>query len=122
MPDFRFKVLLVEDDSELRDLLAGFLKPAYQVIEAESVEMAMDRIAEDSPHILVTDIRMPGESGLSLLREVRARQSDLPVILITGETDRKIAIEGLKLGAFDFIEKPFEIEELLNALVRAAGL
>ncbi|MET0251452.1 MAG: response regulator [Novosphingobium sp.] len=113
------RILLVDDDSSLRGLIRGFLvEQGYEVLEAES-GAAMRRVLEDNEvHIIVLDVMMPVEDGLSIARSLANRRRDLGIIMVSAlgtETDR---IVGLEVGADDYLAKPVSPRELL-ARIRA---
>jgi len=114
-------IALIDDDSAVLDSLQlYFARRNVQTACFESAEAllaALDGGAE--PDCIVSDVRMPGMSGLDLVRRLNARRSIAPVILITGLGDIDMAVAAIKLGAFDFIEKPFDEGRLL-ASVRSA--
>jgi two-component system response regulator FixJ len=110
-------VHVIDDDAAVRDSLAFLLSSAG--IPAETHESAvafLDRHGGADVGCIVTDIRMPEVNGLDLLRRVKESNPELPVILITGHGDVPLAVEAMKLGAADFIEKPFDDEALLAAI------
>lgn len=115
-------VHVVDDDDALRDSIAFLMASAG--IEAQTYESAM-RFLEGLPRAasgcVVTDVRMPGMTGLELLRELKRIAPAIPVIVITGHGDVPLAVEAMKLGAIDFIEKPFDDEVLLNSVRNALG-
>lgn len=114
-------VLLVDDDRPLRDALAQTLDLAgFPVIQAGTYIEAKDHVREDFPGIVVSDIRMPGKDGFDLLGLVRKTDPELPVILLTGEGDVPMAVRGMSSGAFDFLEKPCDIDEFLTVVRKAA--
>ena len=120
-----FHVLIVEDDGVTRAKLAGYLEAAgYRVSEAAEGSV-MRRVMRDDPaDLLLLDINLPGEDGLELTREVRAR-SEIGIILVSGRTDDVDRIVGLEMVADDYVTKPFNPRELLartkNLLRRTAG-
>ncbi len=106
------KLLIVDDEQGMRDLLSIMLrKQGYEVDVAESGEEAISRVTREEYDLLVTDISMPGLDGLTVLRRVREIAPELPTILITAYASTESAIEALKLGAYDYIVKPFDVEE-----------
>lgn len=115
-------VALVEDDEDLRvateQLLAlnGFTVRSFATAPA-----ALAAIAADFPGVVVTDVRMPGMSGIELFRALLERDADLPVVLMTGHGDVQMAVAALKAGAWDFLTKPFDGEILLAAAARACS-
>ena len=114
------RVLIVEDDP---DVLLGCEQAlqldGMQTVGVGSVEEALRRIAEAKPGVIVSDVRLPGRDGLSLLKEMQAADADLPVILITGHGDVSLAVQAMRSGAYDFIEKPFPPEHLVEVVRRA---
>jgi two-component system response regulator FixJ len=110
-------VHIIDDDAAVRDSLAFLLSAAGIAAEThESAAAFFDLHAGDDVGCIVTDIRMPEISGLDLLRRVKELKPELPVIVITGHGDVPLAVEAMKLGAADFIEKPFDDEALLAAI------
>ncbi|QGZ42330.1 two-component system C4-dicarboxylate transport response regulator DctD [Pseudoduganella flava] len=115
------EIILVEDDPTVRDGsaqaldLAGFTVHAY-----DSAEAARERLQPHCRAVLVSDVRLPGISGLELLAAVRAIDPELPVILVTGHGDIPMAVQAMHDGAYDFIEKPYSSEQLADVVRRAA--
>ena len=107
-------ILVIEDDRALREGLAlNFELHGYQVETAADGEEGMRKAFDISPDLIVLDIMLPGWSGLDILAELRDRQQDVPVLILSarGTTDNKV--EGLNIGADDYLAKPFELPELL---------
>jgi DNA-binding NtrC family response regulator len=121
MTDRRPMVLLVDDDEAAVALLAEVLeRERYQVVTATSVPHALKQIAEHGTFDLVlTDLRMPGASGLDLLRVVRDRSPGTIVIVLTAFGEAATAGEAIRAGAYDFISKPYNLVELRQMLSRA---
>ena len=112
------RILLVDDEDSLLQGLSEFLRESGHNVEtAASGQQAIDLLKERAFTLLVTDIRMPNISGLALLRHTREHCPDVQVILITGYASTESAIEALRLAAYDYIEKPFEMLELLQTIV-----
>lgn len=112
-------VMLVDDEAHLRITASQTLELAgYAPDVHESAESALAALSADFPGVLVSDIRMPGMDGMALLREVRHRDPDLPVVLITGHGDISTAVEAMRDGAWDFLEKPFAGERLVEVVRR----
>ncbi len=113
-------VHIVDDDPAVRESVAFLLSTAgFDVRAYESAEALLDRAPALEPGCIVTDIRMPAMGGLDLIAELRRRGVHRQIIVITGHGDVPLAVEAMKAGAQDFIEKPFDDETLLAA-VRAA--
>jgi two-component system, LuxR family, response regulator FixJ len=113
-------VHVIDDDDALRDSLAFLLGTArLDVRTYESAAAFLSALPSVKSGCIITDVSMPHMSGVDLLRKLNELQIALPVIVITGHGDVQLAVEAMKIGAVDFIEKPFDDEMLLNA-VRAA--
>ena len=113
-------VFVIDDDEAVRESIAFLLKTAgISVRTFESATGFLDVLPEAGSGCIITDVRMPDISGIELLRSVRESNSDLPVIVITGHGDVPLAVEAMKLGAADFLEKPFD-DDLLISSVRTA--
>jgi two-component system C4-dicarboxylate transport response regulator DctD len=112
-------VLLVDDDADLRHALTQSLTLAGLAVESfETAEAALGRLSRDLEAVLITDIRMPKMDGVELMRRALEIDPALPVVLITGHGDVPLAVEAMRAGAYDFIEKPFPTEDLLNVAKR----
>jgi len=110
-------VHLIDDDEAVRQSLAFLLTSAgFAVRTYASARAFLDALVAVQPGCVVTDVRMPGLSGLDLQRELISRRIGLPVIVMTGHGDVKLAVETMKAGAVDFIEKPFQDETLISAV------
>ncbi len=113
-------VLVVDDDISVRELLVSIIGDAgYNVADADSAEEAVKLLADIHFHLVVSDIKMPRMSGIELLKAIKQLNPDIPVILVTGFPDIDMTIESLKLGAHDFILKPFQVEYVLHAVDKA---
>jgi DNA-binding NtrC family response regulator len=112
-------ILIVDDDSTARYGMQRALEGRYRVVEAESVPAARLIMAQENPHLLLLDIEMPEESGLDYLRELKARADSPAVIMVTAYGSEKIAVEAMKSGAYDYLPKPFEVDELRLVVERA---
>ncbi|MBT6339550.1 MAG: response regulator [Desulfobacula sp.] len=114
------RVLLVDDEEGIRKVLKIYLQDVgYKVVTADNGKKAVEIIDAESFDIVLTDIRMPGMDGISLLKHIKKNSPDTEVIMITGHGDFKLAIESLKLDAVDFISKPIDNDILEIALKRA---
>ena len=114
-------VLFLDDEPELRRANAQTLELAgFSVLGFEAALPALDRIATGFEGVVVSDVKLPDLDGQEFLRRVRARDPDLPVILITGHGDVPMAVASMRAGAYDFIEKPYPAERLLDSVRRAA--
>ncbi|MGM0981800.1 MAG: sigma-54-dependent transcriptional regulator [Pseudomonadota bacterium] len=112
-------VMIIDDEAHLRITAGQTLELAgYEPQAFKSAEAALAALTPDFAGVIVSDIRMPGMDGMTLLREVRSRDPDLPVILITGHGDISTAVEAMREGAWDFLEKPFAGERLVEMVRR----
>jgi two-component system response regulator FixJ len=115
-----FVVHIVDDDEAVRQSLAFLLSTAGIPVRVyESATSFLAALSTLQPGCLITDVRMPDMTGIELLQQLRDKDVKLPVIVITGHGDIPLAVEAMKCGALDFIEKPFAEESILRA-VRAA--
>lgn len=113
----RGKVYVIDDDEAMRDSLEFLLNSVeFEVALFDSAQAFLDAIPSLEFGCVVSDVRMPGIDGIEMLRRLKALQSRLPVIIMTGHGDVPLAVEAMKLGAVDFLEKPFE-DDLLIAMV-----
>ena len=120
MPEEKAKLLVIDDDESIRKVLTVTLRDAgYQVLTAEDGESGLKIFDDEGPDIILCDLRMPGMDGISVLKEIKARDPDREVIVITAYADMDLAIEALQLKASDFITKPISTTALEVALHRA---
>ncbi|MXU65743.1 sigma-54-dependent transcriptional regulator [Oceanomicrobium pacificus] len=114
-------VTIVDDEADMRDSISQWLSlSGYRTTTHDSAESALRTIDASYPGIVITDIRMPGTDGMALLKKLQSIDPALPVILITGHGDIQLAVEAMRIGAYEFVEKPFDPERLAE-LVRRAG-
>ena len=117
------QVVLIDDDPHLRKALSQTLDLAgLKVACLEDARTLEARLPADWHGVVVSDIRMPGIDGLQLLANLQGRDADLPVLLITGHGDVQLAVQAMRAGAYDFLEKPFPSEALLDSVRRALAL
>jgi two-component system response regulator FixJ len=115
-------VHIVDDDEAMRDSLQFLLESADLPVRVyDSAVTFLDRLEGLEHGCVLTDVRMPQINGLEMVRRVKAAGVDLPVIVMTGHADLALAIEAMRAGVIDFLEKPFEDEALLSALRAALG-
>lgn len=113
-------ILIADDEASMRKNLREVLEDeGYRVIEAENGESALHAAIKEKPHLLLLDIRMPGMDGMEVLTKLNKLNPALPVIIFTAFGTSERPIEAMKLGAYDYIEKPFDLEELLIIIRRA---
>ena len=114
------QLLIVDDEPSMRRMLEIlFAQEGYAVQSADSAEAALEALGAKPFDLVISDIRMPGLSGMDLLRRLKGEDSSTEVILMTAYASTDSAIEALKLGAFDYVTKPFQVEELVNIVKHA---
>jgi DNA-binding response OmpR family regulator len=108
------RILIVEDDAALlRGLKDNFEAQGYEVRTANDGRKALDALAQEPPDLLLLDLMLPKVNGYDICKSVRARQLDLPIIMLTAKGQEDDIVRGLELGADDYVTKPFSIRELL---------
>ncbi len=112
-------ILVVDDEAAARYALRQAFQAEYRVVDAASVAEARERLTSDRPAILLLDYHLPGEDGLALLREIGNAPDAPVVIMITAHGSERIAVEALKAGAYDYLAKPYDLEELRFTIRRA---
>ena len=116
-------ICVIDDDSSIRWVLDKALGNAgLQVAQFDSADSALRAIGKQEPAVIVTDIRMPGMDGLALLKHIHGRYPDLPVIIMTAHSDLDSAVAAYKGGAFEYLPKPFDVDEAVALVTRALEL
>ena len=114
------RVMVVDDDAETLALMHEIVaKEGFEVETAEDAETALRRLEQWQPELVITDIHMPGMDGLALLAAVREKEPDIPVVLLTAYGSLKTAVDAIKAGAFDYLSKPFVVEDIRLVVRRA---
>ncbi|MBT4888470.1 MAG: sigma-54-dependent Fis family transcriptional regulator [Rhodospirillales bacterium] len=114
-------VIVVDDEEHVRKSLAQTLQLAgFNSDIKENAESALDNLSRSFPGVLITDVRLGGMDGMDLLSKVQELDKDIPVILITGHGDVAMAVKAMHEGAFDFLEKPFDTDRLIDVVLRAS--
>ncbi|MDP1582652.1 MAG: response regulator FixJ [Bradyrhizobium sp.] len=114
------KIYVIDDDEAMRDSLNFLLDSAgFHVTLFESAQNFLDRLAGLEFGCVVSDVRMPGIDGIEMLKRMKASQSTFPILIMTGHGDVPLAVEAMKLGAVDFLEKPFEDDRLIGMIEAA---
>src|SRR5580765_138635 len=119
------RILLVDDDVALLDALPKALRlrlNGLQIDTSETADDALERIREQDYDAIVTDIKMPGMDGLALLGEIRSVRPRTPTLLITGHGEHDLAVQALRGGAYDFVQKPIDRDYFVASLERAIQL
>ena len=116
------EILIVDDNLDIRQLITGILKDkGFKVREAANFDQALLEINKKLPDVAIIDVKLDkgDNDGIELLERLKKIDDEVPVIMISGHANVQMAIDSLKLGAFEFIQKPFSTERLLNFLNRA---
>ncbi|EYD76761.1 C4-dicarboxylate transport transcriptional regulatory protein DctD [Rubellimicrobium mesophilum DSM 19309] len=114
------KIAVVDDEKDMRQSISQWLAlSGFDTETYGSAEEALKTISPDFPGIVVSDVRMPGMDGMQLLRKIKSIDSTLPVIMITGHGDVPMAVEAMRVGAFDFLEKPFNPDRMTELAKKA---
>ena len=116
------KILVAEDDPNMVSVLSEVLKDQrHEILAANSAARALDLVQQHAPDLVLADVEMPEgkPTGLQLLRDIKEFNRSIPVVMITGNATKERAVEALRAGAQDFIEKPFRIDELVKRVDNA---
>ncbi|GMV50095.1 sigma-54-dependent Fis family transcriptional regulator [Nitrospirales bacterium NOB] len=113
------RVLLVDDEPRVRASLKTVLEPTYDILEAADAAEGLQVFKKDTPNLVLLDVVLPGTDGLAALQSMRAEDHSVPVIMLTGTKSVKTAVDAMKLGAADYLSKPFDVEELRIVVDRA---
>ncbi len=117
------RILIVDDDAGQRSLLNGFLKTqGFNTVPVDSGERALEALRQQKFAMMISDVRMPGISGLETLRRARKEHAVLPVLLVTAYSDIRDAVDAMRDGAVNYLSKPIDLDELLANVRRATGL
>ena len=117
------RILIVDDDAGQRSLLNSFLSSqGFQIFLASTGEQALETLRREEVHLMISDVRMPGISGLETLRQARRERPHLPVLLVTAFADIREAVGAMRDGALNYLSKPIDLDELLALVRHATGL
>src|SRR5262245_45295944 len=109
----RMTILIVDDEKTIRwSLGEGLRKAGFEILEAASGEEGVQLFADKSPDCVLLDMKLPGIDGIEVLRRMRKENAEVPVIVMTAYGDVERAVEAMKIGAYDFVTKPFMIEKM----------
>jgi len=118
-PSARRRILIADDDGAIRNLLKDFLEgEGFETVEARSGKEVLQAASATSPELMLLDLRMPDWDGMEVMRRLKERDLGIPVILMTAYGTSSSAIQAIQLGAFDYITKPFELEDVLLTVQR----
>jgi putative nucleotidyltransferase with HDIG domain len=113
------RILIVDDEVEITEILADLLSADYECVRAGSAEQALSQLADNQFQLVISDITMPGMSGLEMIPHVKERSPDTVVVMISGMQTVESAIGALRLGAFDYLMKPFDLRQVEAVVKRA---
>ena len=117
------RILVVEDDEPIQDVLHTFLSGrGFEVTLAQNGKAALDLLGAENFDLILTDLVMPGKGGMDVLKAATASQPDVPVIVMTGFATVQTAVEAMKIGAYDYLTKPFNLDELMIVLDKALSV
>lgn len=108
----RKRILLIDDDPRVRASLKMVLEPLYDIFQASDAHEGLDVFRKDEPDLILLDVILPGTDGLAVLQTLRMESKTIPVIMLTGTKSVKTAVDAMKLGAADYLSKPFDVDEL----------
>ena len=115
------RVLLVDDEPRVRASVKAVLEPTYDILEAAEAAEGLQLFKRESPDLVLLDVILPGTDGLAVLHAMRTENRAVPVIMLTGTKSVKTAVDAMKIGAADYLSKPFDVEELQIVIERALG-
>ncbi|MCS6290337.1 MAG: sigma-54-dependent Fis family transcriptional regulator [Nitrospira sp.] len=115
------RILLVDDEPRVRASLKTVLEPTYEILEAADAAEGLKSFKHDAPDLVLLDVILPGTDGLAALQTMRTENRVVPVIMLTGTKSVKTAVDAMKLGAADYLSKPFDVEELQIVIERTLG-
>ena len=114
------KILVVDDERPTLDMLNLFLGVyGYEVLVADNASAGLELFEKEQPPVVLTDIKMPGQDGLNMLKQMKAIDANAQVIVVTGHGDKDLAKKAYALGATEFLNKPLDVEALKDALEKA---
>src|SRR5229473_8688492 len=117
------RILIVDDDAGQRSLLDSFLRSqGFETLPVSSGESALEALREGSFSMMISDVRMPGLSGLETLRRARREHATLPVLLVTAYAEIREAVGAMRDGAVNYLSKPIDLDELLAIVRQATGM
>ncbi len=113
------RVLLIDDEARIRSSLKMVLEPSYDILQAGDAQEGLDLFRKEGPDLVLLDVILPGTDGLAVLQTLRSESKMTPVIMLTGTKSVKTAVDAMKMGAADYLSKPFDVDELRIVVDRA---
>ncbi|MEK6645412.1 MAG: response regulator [Candidatus Firestonebacteria bacterium] len=118
-----YNILIIDDEQEMIDALRNILEQdGYTVTATTDGVSALKKVENNNFDVVLLDVRIPGMDGIQILEQIKKTNKNLPVIMVTGYGDTKTSVQAMKLGAFDYISKPFNYEELINLIEKAVQM
>ncbi|MBE9476355.1 MAG: sigma-54-dependent Fis family transcriptional regulator, partial [Proteobacteria bacterium] len=115
----QIKIAIVDDEQDMRESISQWLTlSGYRTVTYPSAVHALKEIDADFPGIIISDVRMPEIDGIQFLKKIQSIDNTLPMIMITGHGDVSMAVEAMRIGAYDFLEKPFDPERMAELAKR----
>jgi len=116
------KILIIDDERPIRETLEMFLREkGYEVLTSEDGEDGLKAVQSERPEIVILDIRLPGMDGLEVLRRIKEKQEDIHVIMMTAYHDMETTDQAMKLGAYEYIHKPLDVDEFEMAIEKVVS-
>lgn len=117
------QILIVDDEADIRQVVTlAFQESGFRVSSAENAETACRLLKKEQYDAVVTDVMMPGEDGIKFLSKIHQEYPETPVILMTGHAQLQMAVDAIKNGAFDFIQKPFDLDQMKDVVNKAVNI
>jgi len=114
------KILIIDDDKDMCQLLSDIVKSeGHKPLDAADGKVALEKVRSYSPDVVLLDIKLPGMNGMKVLEEIKEIDENLAVIMLTGYGDIKDAVKAIKMGAFDYVTKPFENDSIIETINNA---
>lgn len=114
------KILVVDDERDMRWLLMRVLRDqGFEAVAAEDGQAALEQISREPPDVVLLDLKMPGLNGIQVLEQVKGMAPQMPVVIVTAYGDLPSAVQAMRLGAYDYLTKPFDHDEILFTVTRA---
>src|SRR3989338_6601712 len=119
MPQTKHAVLVIDDETNMLKTYKAILKKSYEITTINNGPEALEMLKRENFSLVLLDVMMPDMNGIEVLKKIKELDKNIEVVMITGVKDIKMAVQAIKLGAYDYITKPFEIEDLLSVISKA---
>lgn len=112
------KILIIDDDFEIREILNSYLSSSNYLTDlAENITIATSKLDSFNPDLILLDMHLPDGDGIDFLKKIKEKNISAPVIMVTGVTDKELALKSLELGASDYITKPIDLDYLNTSII-----